>query len=241
MRPSSGIPKKVREANLRKQRNKDRRFNEPLKIFLERKYPKVLQEFKRLFQSIEEKNPGRENLSLVNTNDFKQWMLNNPPAPCCSWIEDSRVCGQPPQRQHTQDCTLTSLQPLLEIPLLPSPQLETPQDIVQDCTLIPQLEIPLLPTPQVCTLPTEVPQDILDLACQEIMPIEEPLSMEDIPEAILNDFMNDEFLSELLNSIPEELPELRELLYDDEGIELNPNDEVFEDLQPFDFAECELF
>ena len=43
------------------------------------------------------------------------------------------------------------------------------------------------------------------------------------------------------HSIPEELPELRGLLYEDEGIELNPIDEISEDLEPFDFAECELF
>ena len=85
-------------------------------------------------------------------------------------------------------------------------------------------------------------QDILDLTCREIFdPIEEPVSLEDIPEAIINELMEDNFLSELLNSIPEELAELRGLLYEDEGIELNPIDEISEDIEPFDFAECELF
>ena len=76
MRPPSGIPKNVREANLRRERNKARRFNEPLRIFLERKHPNLLYEFKQLFQWIDERNPSRKNLSLINTDDFKQWMLN---------------------------------------------------------------------------------------------------------------------------------------------------------------------
>ena len=172
MRPHSGIPKKVREANLRRERNKERRFNEPLRIFLERKHPEVLHEFKQLFISIDERNPGRKNLSLINTEDFKLWMLNNPPVPIpqpplLPSPQDCCVNGQP------QDCTLTPLQPLLEIPLLPSPQ---------DCCVNGQ------------------PQDILDLTCREIFdPIEEPLSIEDIPEAIINELMEDQFLSELLN------------------------------------------
>ena len=252
MRPPSGIPKNVREANLRRERNKARRFNEPLIIFLQRKYPNVLQEFSQLFKWIEQRNPSRKNLSIINTADFKEWMLNNPfpepPTPTRIPISPlHQTTSKPPessiQNEDVLDLSpqLIPLQPLLEIPLHHTtskpPESSIQNEDVLDLSpqlipLQPLLEIPLLPSPQVQN------ENILELACREI---EEPVSLEDIPEAIVNELMEDNFLRELLNSIPEELPELRGLLYEDEGIELNPFDEIVEELEPFDFAECELF
>ena len=144
----------------------------------------------------------------------------------------------------------------LPVPIQPSPPVQSEQ------FLVPHLEIPLLSTqisqrsplvqPQLEITPSQN-EDILGLAYREVF---EPVSLEqpsrvsvepsleevNIPQAILNEIMEDDFLRELLNSVPEELPELRDLMDEvDEGIELNHMEEVIEDIEPFDFAECELF
>ena len=224
MRPHSGIPKKVREAEIRKQRTVARRFNEPLRIFLERKYPNVLKEFQQLYEWLDKRNPDRKNLTLLNTSDFKQWELDNPP----------------PMQNFSGPPTLTRLSPPLMIPNLEIPLLN-PQVEISPPLIIPNLEIPQV---EISPLPSE---DILSKAWNDVFgpvgePIEEPIQVEDLPAAIINELMEDNYLRELLNTIPEELPELRDLLNEpDEGIELNHVDEILEDIVPFDFAECELF
>ena len=233
MRPHSGVPKKVREATLRRQRAKERRFNEPLRVFLERKHPAVLSEFQQLYDWLDQRNPDRGNLTLMNTDDFKQWQINNP--------LPSQDFTAPP----------VPIRLSLPAPIQPSP-------VQSEQILVPHLEIPLLSTqisqrsplvqPQLEISPSQNDEDILGLAYREVfepvsrVSVEPSLEEVDIPQAILNEIMEDDFLRDLLNSVPEELPELRDLMDEvDEGIELNHMEEVIEDIEPFDFAECELF
>ena len=265
MRPHSGIPKKVREAALRRQRTQERRFNEPLRIFLERKYPYVLSEFQQLYDWLNQQNPDRKSLTLMNTDAFKHWMLCNPlPSPDFPTPPvPTRLSSPPVQSEQIS-------MPRLEIPLLSTSQISQYSPLVQPEQIsLPCLEIPLLSTLQISQysppvqpeqprleisasevsppstqISEQIGEDILGLAFREVFESVEPVSLEevDVPEAILNELMENDFLRELLNS-EEELPELRGLLDEelDEGIELSHVDEIVEDIEPFDFGECELF
>ena len=218
MRPRSNIPKKVREANLRKQRSKDRRFNDPLRIFLKRRYPDILIEFGQLYEHLDQLNPTRK--SLINSDAFQQWMFDNP--------LPSTNFSIPP---------LPTRLPMCSPPVQPMqfslPQLEIP--------LLSSSQISQFSSPSV-----QAGEDILGTAFREVFgsvePMHTPLEEAEIPEeAIINELLENEFLQELLSE-ESELPELRGLLDEDlsdEGIELNHIDEISEDIEPFDF--CELF
>ena len=65
-----------RERELRKQRGKERRFNDPLKLFVERKYPEIYAEYGELYNVMESENPNRKNLSTSPA--FKKWLAANP-------------------------------------------------------------------------------------------------------------------------------------------------------------------
>ena len=60
----------------RKEDYEAKRFNNPLRIFLERKYPKILEEFTELYNFINFVNPGKKDLTKTLT--FKQWLTENP-------------------------------------------------------------------------------------------------------------------------------------------------------------------
>ena len=76
-REYSQTPKAIREAKRRKEEHKAKRFNDPLRIFLERRYPKVLSEFTELYEYVDFLNPTKKN--LCRTATFKEWMSENPP------------------------------------------------------------------------------------------------------------------------------------------------------------------
>ena len=245
MRPHSGIPKKVREANLRRQRSKERKFNEPLRIFFERRHPNILIEFGQLYDWLDQQNPNRK--SLINTDAFKQWMFHNPlPSPNFSTPPTPTrlpMCSPPVQQiDNPLSSTNFSIPPMPTC--LPSPPVKPKQ------FSLPHLEIPLLSASQLSQYSSpsaHTDEDILGTTFRKVFGSVEPISLKevDVPEAIVNELMENEFLRELLSSEEAELPELRGLLEEelnvDEGIELNHLDEIAEDIEPFDFEECELF
>ena len=71
-REYSQTPKAIREAKRRKEDHKAKRFNDPLKIFLERRYPKISE----LYKYVDFLNPNKKN--LCKTSTFKEWMAENP-------------------------------------------------------------------------------------------------------------------------------------------------------------------
>ena len=75
-RKYSQTPKAIQEAKRRKKDFEAKRFNDPLRIFIERKYLKVIAEFKELYEFVDYVNPTRKN--LCRTATFKQWMAENP-------------------------------------------------------------------------------------------------------------------------------------------------------------------
>ena len=63
----------------RKEEYEAKRFNKPLKIFLERKYPEILKEFTGFYNFVDFVNPGKKDLTRTTT--FKQWLAENPTPP----------------------------------------------------------------------------------------------------------------------------------------------------------------
>ena len=64
-----------RERELRKQKSVNRRFNDPLKIFIEQKYNGIFQEYVELHKRMVEENPDRKDLTKSGT--FKRWLAAN--------------------------------------------------------------------------------------------------------------------------------------------------------------------
>ena len=65
-----------RERELRKRRGEERQFNDPLRVFIERKHPEIYDEYVQLYKRLKEENPTRKN--LVTSKTFKEWLVANP-------------------------------------------------------------------------------------------------------------------------------------------------------------------
>ena len=76
VRNYSGAERSIRDRELRKQRATDRRFNDPLKLFIQHKFPEIFNEYNKLYKSMDDENPGRKNLTTSET--FKEWLTANP-------------------------------------------------------------------------------------------------------------------------------------------------------------------
>ena len=64
-----------RERELRKQKAVNKRFNDPLKIFIQRKYVKIYNEYAELYKRMETESPSRKD--LCKTKTFKKWLAEN--------------------------------------------------------------------------------------------------------------------------------------------------------------------
>ena len=76
MKKFSQARKAVREKILRKERQENRRFNDPLKLFIERKYKEIFKEYQELYKVIAEENPGRRD--YTTSNAFRKWLDSHP-------------------------------------------------------------------------------------------------------------------------------------------------------------------
>ena len=72
----SATDRSIRDRELRKQRATDRRFNDPLRLFIERKYSGIFKEYNELYKRMDDENPGRKNLATSGT--FKECLADNP-------------------------------------------------------------------------------------------------------------------------------------------------------------------
>ena len=53
-----------------------RHFNDPLRLFIEHKYPAIFAEYNQLYKRMADENPGRKNLTTLGT--FREWLAANP-------------------------------------------------------------------------------------------------------------------------------------------------------------------
>ena len=66
----------IRERELRRQKGENRRFNDPMKIFIQRKYPEIFKEYTEFYNFMEAEDPNRRNFTTSKT--FRKWMTENP-------------------------------------------------------------------------------------------------------------------------------------------------------------------
>ena len=173
----------VSERRKRSMKANERQFNNPLRIFLEHKYPAVFGEYAELYNLMKERHPNRKDLTRTST--FKEWKAQNttPAIPA--------VIPQP------EDVLTRAVRETLTTDQLPGEeQQQGPQDI---------------------RLPGEGqqqgPQDIRQ-------------HIDEILDEILDEMLADEDLN---NILMEPNP------VEDEGIELNLLDEIYHDIEPFDY------
>ena len=74
--------KAVRARESRSRQGTERRFNVPLREFLNHKYPAIYAEYTELFNLMITEHPNRRN--LVTSTTFKQWLATNPKQPVSS-------------------------------------------------------------------------------------------------------------------------------------------------------------
>ena len=74
-RPRSNTLKAQREIARRIEINKARRFNDPFKLFIQRKYPKIYKEYQMFYEYLDMLNPELKN--LTKSAQFKKWMNEN--------------------------------------------------------------------------------------------------------------------------------------------------------------------
>ena len=75
----SNVSKKaLKERNFRKREKDRKRFEKPLRVFLEYKYKTIYEEYEQLFNLMVTNHPNKRN--LVSTKTFKNWLQVNPKA-----------------------------------------------------------------------------------------------------------------------------------------------------------------
>ena len=68
----SNLSKKaIKERNFRKRENERKRFEKPLRVFLQHKYKTIYEEYQKLYDLMVTNHPNKRN--LVNTKTFKDW------------------------------------------------------------------------------------------------------------------------------------------------------------------------
>ena len=154
----------------------ERRFNNPLRAFVEHKYPSVFTEYTELYETMNRAHPHRKN--LIRTSTFRHW-LSTPVTESTSAI--------------IPKCNDIINQALREA--FSSDQQNSPAD-EQDQQLPPAVE--------------QGPQQLYDQIDQ-----------------ILDEMAVDEDMRNMLDQ--QNPPE-------DEGIELNLLDEIYDDIEPLDYT-----
>ena len=225
----------------RKEDYEAKRFNSPLRIFLERKYPRILEEFTELYNFFDYVNPGRKDLTKTAT--FKQWMAENP-APLRNVLPSTKASASPSETD-----TFSSLSTMVSA----SPS-ET-DTFSSSSTMISASPSETDTFSSLSTMVSASPSETDTFSSSSTMVSVSPSetdtfsslsTMVSASEANTNTSLStsvspsevdtiSEIIDELFgpNGIPDEdLPTSNE---DDEGIELNHFDELAFDIEPFDF------
>ena len=157
----------------------ERHFNNPLRAFVEHKYPSIFSEYTRLYERMTTAHPHRK--SLVRTSTFKQWRQSTEPTSAMPIPQCGDVLSQAIQETIASDANIS--------------------------------------------LPVEQETNDLPIEQDPIPPEQGPQQLYRQIDDILDEMISNEDLRNLL-----EQPNSTE----DEGIELNLLDEIYEDIEPFD-------
>lgn len=75
MLPNRLSRRAAQQRNYRKDWSDNKRFNQPLKVFVELKYPEIFKEYETLYQRMIAE--GTRKRKLTSTQTFQQWKIDN--------------------------------------------------------------------------------------------------------------------------------------------------------------------
>ena len=237
------MAKSKRAQYAEKKRKEDytiKRFNDPLRVFIERRYPKVFNEFLEFYNFMNCANPRKKN--LMKTLTFKECLKNN-------FMSIGNVIPSMNSSEATSKATSipsssseATLIPFIPVPLMSSSEvLSSSSKSLSEATLIPSssseatlIPVPLMSSSEVTSSSsTPILEEMLSVNSNEI-PSTSSGETRPSEAIILNEIIEEVFGP---GGIPEE-----DIFNEDEGIELNRLDELAFDYEPFDFlAETEGF
>ena len=195
--------KAINLRNARVSRRNERRFNVPLRAFLEHKYPAIYSEYVDLFQIMSTAHPQQR--KLTSTTTFRRWKENNSPAvipPVCN-----NVLTQVLQETFATE-TPEQIRPQHDQQLPPPRQQDTHQSNHPHAhDMLPQNE------------------DIQNPSHQDRPQEDENLQVE--IDNIINQLEADEDIRDIL---------AQPYPVGDEGISLDPFEEIHGDIHEFDYA-----
>ena len=244
--------KAVKERRFRQKEQERKRFDIPMRVFLEQKYPKIYQEYRDLYNTVNRIHPDTRDLTKTCT--FKAWLYSlnhhsttdilthvvketlDPEQTSISSTEENQILD-PEQTSisSTEENQIHSLQNLdhsfqtdREVP-----QTAEESELVNSQNLDQSFE-PLTQTPEaaeqlfkVIASPSQRPTDESNEAAAVIVNINDladiMANVEDSVDQIMNELDQDPVVRDILNEPA------------DEGIEINPLDDIEYDIEPFDF------
>ena len=196
----------ISEREKRAAKSNERQFNNPLRVFIEHKYPAIFSEYTELYYLMKQNHPKRKN--LLKTPTFKEWKGQNSTHVIPAVIPQS------------EDILARAVRETINSEELPVQQEQQQIDDILD-------EMPVRETINSEELPAQQeqqgPQDIrLPGEGQQQGPQDIRQQIDDI----LDEMALDEDLADLLQE-PNPV--------EDEGIGLNLLDKIYYDIEPFDF------
>ena len=218
----SGLSEKaIKERKYRRRENDRKRFEKPLRVFLEHKYETIYQEYTQLYDLMITNHPDKRN--LINTKTFKEWMQANDANPkdilsvAVSETLGEYVPSEQPDVASEQPDVAESEQPDIVASEQPDvAESEQPDVVASEQPDVAESEQPDL----------ESEQSVQGL--ESYVASFESVGANDIDRQI------DQIIDELMQE-----EELRDVLErendDDEGIEISVWDEIALDIEEFDY------
>ena len=216
----SNLSKKaIKERNFRKRENERKRFEKPLRVFLQHKYKTIYEEYQQLHDLMVTNHPNKRN--LVNTKTFKDWKRaneGNPKALNILSVAVTEISGEYVTGEQPDVASLESEQSVAsEQPDVAS--LESEQSVASEQPDVASLESEQL---VLASLESEQP-DVASLGgegANGIVDIERQI------DQIVNELIQEEELRGVLEMENDD---------DDEGIEISVWHELAMDIEPFDY------
>ena len=222
----SNLSKKaIKERNFRKRENERKRFEKPLRVFLQHKYKTIYEEYQQLHGLMVTNHPNKRN--LVNTKTFKDWKRaneGNPKALDILSVAVTETSGEYVTGEQPDVASLENEQSVAsEQPNVAS--LESEQSVASEQRDVASLENEqsvASEQPNVASLESKQP-DVASLGgegANDIVDIERQI------DQIVNELIQEEELRGVLEMENDD---------DDEGIEISVWDELAMDIEPFDY------
>ena len=215
MRKLSTTKKAVNERGLRSRVRSERRFNNPLRLFIQHKYRAIYEEYVELYNVMTAKHPRRRDLSTSST--FKEWKA------ACFAVETATTTTQTSSsaQSTSPDIINRALQEAFT-------EVAATTDIQIDLNIehLPSQENLYENTDRLLSPPEQDNNENIDH-----LPLPPEPNLNNEADDLINELMQDEAIRNLFEQPAE-----------DEGIELNIFDEIEFDIEPFDFdTEVEPF